>query len=111
MNANANIELNLVVDSDRDKKDLKNWFYELWNNEELVEDVKDEVIREIRRLHENNAPEFIYYKTLYHIFERFLLEQEQSGLLIEQTDLFDAEIWQTLFEFQRDAVKGRSIKF
>ncbi len=106
LNANANIELNLVVDSDRDKKDLKNWFYELWNNEELVEDVKDEVIREIRRLHENNAPEFIYYKTLYHIFERFLLEQEQSGLLIEQTDLFDAEIWQTLFEFQRDAVKG-----
>ena len=38
--ANNNIELNLEVDSNRDRRDLKAWFEEIWNNLELVEDVK-----------------------------------------------------------------------
>ncbi|HKZ58123.1 MAG TPA: phospholipase D-like domain-containing protein, partial [Thermodesulfovibrionales bacterium] len=37
-----NIELNLEVVDDRDRNDLKNWFYEIWNNDELVEDVKSD---------------------------------------------------------------------
>ena len=45
-------------------------------------------------------------KTLYHIFERFLGEQEKSGLLAEDVQLVDTVIWNTLFEFQKDAVKG-----
>lgn len=39
-----NIELNLEVDSVRDRKDLKNWFDEVWNDTALVEDVKAEVL-------------------------------------------------------------------
>jgi len=35
-----NIELNLEVDSNRDRRDLKSWFDELWNNDQLVVDVK-----------------------------------------------------------------------
>ena len=35
--ANNNIELNLEVDSKRDRNDLKDWFYEIWNNDEIVE--------------------------------------------------------------------------
>ena len=35
-----NIELNLEVDSNRDRKDLKSWFDEIWNDEKLVVDVK-----------------------------------------------------------------------
>lgn len=30
-----NIELNLIVDSDRDRDDLLAWFNELWSDEEL----------------------------------------------------------------------------
>ena len=37
---NSNIELNLVVDSDRDRDDLKAWFVDLWNDPNLVDDVK-----------------------------------------------------------------------
>jgi len=37
----SNIELNLVVDSNRDRADLKAWFDDLWNDADLVEDVKD----------------------------------------------------------------------
>ena len=101
-----NIELNLEVDDKRDLRDVKSWFDEIWDDKELVKDVKDEVLLYLEQLYQNNTPEFIYYKTLYHIFERFLGEQEESGLLAEDVQLVDTVIWNTLFEFQKDAVKG-----
>ncbi len=99
-----NIELNLEVDSRRDRQDLLNWFNELWDNQGLVEDVKAEVLQYLEQLYQNHAPEFIYYKTLYHLFEQYLEEQDESGLLAEQAHLYDTQIWKLLFEFQKDGV-------
>ncbi len=59
-----NIELNLEVDSNRDRRDLKEWFDELWNDASLVEDVKQEVLQYLEQLYRNQPPEFVYYKTL-----------------------------------------------
>jgi len=59
-----NIELNLEVDSTRDRKDLKNWFDEVWNDNTIVEDVKTDVLNYLAQLYENHSPEFIYFKTL-----------------------------------------------
>ena len=101
-----NIELNLAVDDKQDLSDVKSWFDEIWNDKELVKDVRDDVLLYLEQLYQNNTPEFIYYKTLYHIFERFLGEQEKSRLLAEDVRLVDTVIWNTLYEFQRDAVKG-----
>ena len=101
-----NIELNLEVDGRRDREDLKRWFDELWHNEELVKDVKAEVLQFLEKLYRDNAPQFIYYKTLFHIFERFLEDQARGGLLDEDIRLTDSDIWNTLFEFQKDGVKG-----
>lgn len=103
---NNNIELNLEVDSNRDRRDLKVWFDELWNDPVLVEDVKAEVLQYLDQLYQNHAPEFIYVKTLYHVFEDFLADQEKGGLLDQNIKIVDTEIWQALFEFQRDGVKG-----
>ncbi|MCL0066220.1 phospholipase D-like domain-containing protein, partial [Dehalococcoidia bacterium] len=104
--AGNNIELNLEVDSNRDRSDLKAWFDELWDDTNLVEDVKQEVLRYLEQLYQNHAPEFIYYKTLFHIFEQFLDDQTRSDLLSEKSQLVDTDIWNTLFEFQKDGVKG-----
>ena len=101
-----NIELNLEVDSRQNRRDLKVWFDELWNDAGLVEDVKQEVLLYLEQLYQNNAPEFIYYKTLFHIFEQFLADQARGGLLNEKIHIVDAEIWKALFEFQKDGVKG-----
>ena len=101
-----NIELNLEVDSKRDTRDLKAWFDELWNDAELIEDVKQDVLLYLEQLYQNNSPEFIYYKTLFHIFETFLDDLEKSDILSEQLHLFDTEIWKALFEFQKDGVKA-----
>ena len=101
-----NIELNLEVQDKRDLSDLKAWFEEIWEDESLVEDVKSEVLHYLEQLYQNHSPEFVYFKTLFHIFERFLADQDLSGLLSQQSQLIDTDIWQALFEFQKDGARG-----
>lgn len=101
-----NIELNLEVDSTRDRKDLRSWFDEVWNDSSLVEDVKDEVLNYLSLLYQNHSPELIYYKTLFHVFEDYLSEAERGNLLDEKTGFFESVVWEMLYEFQKDGVKG-----
>ena len=102
-----NIELNLVVQDRRDLNDLKLWFDELWDdNTGLVEDVKEDVLKYLEQLYIENEPEFIYYKTLFHIFENYISEHERGGLLNERIGFFESEIWGMLYKFQQDGVKG-----
>lgn len=102
----SNIELNMVVDSDRDRADLKAWFDELWNNDTLVEDVKAKVLEYLDQLYVDHAPEFIYFKTLFHVFERFLAGQAEEAQFFDNTAITDTDIWKALFDFQKDGVKG-----
>ena len=104
--ARSNIELNLKVEDNRDLSDLKLWFDELWDDVSRVDDVKEQVLTYLEQLYENHDPEFIYYKTLFHIFERYLGDQEGWGLLDEPPQLVDTQIWSALYEFQKDGVKG-----
>ena len=104
--ARSNIELNLKVEDNRDLIDLKLWFDELWDDKSRVDDVKEQVLTYLEQLYENHDPEFIYYKTLFHIFERYLGDQEGWGLLDEPPQLVDTQIWRALYEFQKDGVKG-----
>ena len=106
LGGNPNIELNLEVNDKRDRKDLKKWFDELWALEDEVKDVKGEVLEYLEQLYRPNSPEFVYYKTLYHIFERFLEEQEKGGILDKESHITESAIWKMLFKFQQDAVKG-----
>ena len=105
-NGNNNIELNLIVDGNRDRQELKQWFDELWSSETLVKDVKQDVLNYLKQLYENNTPEFIYYKTLFHIFEKFLGDAGKTDSDLGKTSLFETEIWKVLFEFQKDGAKG-----
>ncbi|PKN78577.1 MAG: ATP-dependent helicase [Candidatus Cloacimonetes bacterium HGW-Cloacimonetes-1] len=102
-----NIELNIEITDDKDRKDLLKWFDELWNDDTgLVEDVKPQVLKYLEQLYANNSPEFIYYKTLYHLFEQYLEEQDAANILTGKAGLFDSQIWNTLYDFQKDAVKA-----
>jgi SNF2 family DNA or RNA helicase len=102
----GNIELNLVVDSDRDRHDLKAWFDDLWNSSQLTKDVKQEVLQYLAQVYQNHSPEFVYFKTLYEIFKSYLDGADKTDLDLGRTTLFDTEIWRTLFEFQKDGAKG-----
>ncbi len=106
LSATPNIELNLIVDSDRDRADLKAWFDDIWTDEKLVADVKDEVLKYLSQLYVNHPPEFIYFKTLFHVFENFLTGQANDAQLFDRTAIVDTYIWKALFDFQKDGAKG-----
>lgn len=92
LSAMPNIELNLIVDGDRDRAELKDWFDQIWADEKLVVDVKEEVLRYLEQLYVNHSPEFIYFKTLFHVFERFLSGQEDDAQLFDRTAIVDTDI-------------------
>jgi hypothetical protein len=102
----SNIELNLIVQHENDRGELKDWFDRLWADPNLVADVKDEVLLYLEQVYQNQSPEFIYYKTLYQIFEKFLGDARRSDEDLGRTTLFDSDIWRALFDFQKDGVKG-----
>ena len=101
-----NIELNLVVDSQRDREDLKGWFEEIWNHDELVEDVKGEVLEYLKEVYADYDPEFVYLKTLYHIFEGVLQESKESERQQNRMLLSQSRIWNQLYKFQQAAVQS-----
>ncbi len=102
----SNIELNLEVNDKRDREDLKKWFDDLWANTNLVQDVKDEVLTYLEQLYVDKPPEFIYFKTLYHIFEKFLADEDAATILQDDIKMFDTALWRMMFEFQKDGAKG-----
>ena len=101
-----NIELNLEVDSNRDRQDLKAWFDEIWNDDKLVEDVKEKVLATLGQIGKDHAPELIYYKTLYEIFRDEIETRKTNDQTLEDTHLYDTQIWETLYEFQKEGVKS-----
>ncbi len=101
-----NVELNLVVDSNRDREDLLEWFNDWWSKDDLTEDVKEVVLSELERLYSNQAPEFIYYLTLFHIFRDFVDGERGADADLNRIALPDTHIWQTLYAFQKDGAKA-----
>ena len=101
-----NIELNLEVVNSHDRRDLKAWFDEIWNDTNHVEDVKAKVIAALNRLGKDYAPEFIYYKTLYELFRDDLEARMNNEQTLEDVHLYDTRIWNTLYAFQQDGVKS-----
>jgi hypothetical protein len=104
--ANNNVELNLRVSDDRDRADLHQWFDELWNDTSRVADVKQAVLDYLLQVYRDQSPDFIYFKTLFELFRRFLDEGRELDDLLRQIRLPDTGIWQALFAFQRDGAKS-----
>ncbi len=101
----SNIELNLEVDSKGDCADLKAWFDNLWESDQ-VHDVKAEVKRYLENLYTDKSPEFIYYKTLYHLFEDFLTDATGTEFAEANPSFLQTEIWQALYAFQKHGVQA-----
>ena len=81
-------------------------FNQMWNNKEILKDITDEVVDYISDLYKENSPEFIYYVILYNIFNEFLLDISEDDLANEKVGFKESVIWNTLYDFQKDAVLG-----
>ena len=104
--ARPNLELNLELAAAADRDALLRWFDDLWRDDETTRDAKAEVLAALERLGMAYAPQFVYYKTLFHVFAERLAEREARERAMGGIRLEDTEIWKRLYEFQRDGVKS-----
>ena len=81
---------------------LKN-FNDFWQDNENFDDVTDAIIENIENVYRENAPDFIYFVTLYNIFNEFLSDISEDVLPNEATGFKSSQIWDKLYNFQRDA--------
>lgn len=79
---------------------------QIFENEELVVDVKEELLKHLSNLYKENSPELIYYLTLYNIFGEKLLNMDDMARVKEKTGINKTKIWNSLYNFQHDAVIG-----
>ena len=78
-------------------------FDNLWNDSDKLQDVTDEVIDNITAAYNENSPDFIYFVTLYNIFNEFLEDISEDVLPNEATGFKESKIWSMLYNFQKDA--------
>lgn len=57
-------------------------------------------------IYKENTPEFIYFITLYSIFNDYLDELTEDRILKTRTGFKDTTIWNMLYKFQKDGVIG-----
>ena len=78
-------------------------FEGLWSDDVRLQEVTDEVIENITAAYNENSPDFIYFVTLYNIFNEFLEDVSEDNLPNEATGFKESKIWSMLYNFQKDA--------
>ena len=98
--------MNTFAKNNESTKDLLSTFDEIWNNKSMVSNIKKELIQSIEEISENRSPQFLYFMTLYNIFSEFIDELSEEKILKVKTGFKQTEVWNKLYNFQRDGVLG-----
>jgi SNF2 family DNA or RNA helicase len=86
--------------------EFSTFFENLWNDNVNTENVKEKLLNHLISLYKENAPEHIYYLTLYQMFKDILIKQEDYTRIKEKTGITKTKIWNILYNFQQDAAVG-----
>ena len=78
-------------------------FDQVWNDNAKMQVVTDKVLDNITNAYKENAPDFLYFVTLYNIFREFLDDLSEDDLPNEATGFKESQIWNKLYNFQKDA--------
>ena len=82
-------------------------FQNIWDDDAKLQDVTQAIVDYISSAYTDNAPEFIYFVTLYNIFSEFLDDiMSEDFLPNEGTGFRNSIVWQKLYSFQRDGAIG-----
>ncbi|MDR3290571.1 MAG: DEAD/DEAH box helicase family protein [Methanobrevibacter sp.] len=81
-------------------------FNPIWEDNTLLEDIKEEVLEHMEIIYKENPGEFIYFLSMYHIFHDYLDELREDKIVKEGTRFKETQIWKKLYKFQKDAVIG-----
>jgi len=89
-----------------DSRAYLEWFNQVWEDEDNLENVSSKVQDYFENAYKDNSPEFIYFITLYNIFNDFLEDLSLDNLPNEKVGFKESVVWSKLYNFQKDAVIG-----
>lgn len=97
----------ITINGERDKAQIvknKKVFENIWLSEQFTYDYKDELLHSLAYVYKEHSPEFAYYFTLNELYGNKI---DESVQLFERnnSDFKDSKIWNTLFDFQKEAVQ------
>lgn len=81
-------------------------FNQIWNDQDKLQDITDSLCEHIESVYQENAPERVYFLILYNIFREFLEDLQDDVLPNDLTGYQETQIWNKLFNFQKDAATG-----
>lgn len=99
-------DMNILFDEKENTDMLITQFEDIWNNDHQLKDIKDEIIKTLQVLYRENPPEFIYFLTLYKIFQDYLEDVSGEKIIKASTGFKDSIVWNKLYKFQKDGVLG-----
>ena len=105
-----NLEINLATDDGDATAELLEWFNRLWDDRRLTEDVKRRVLDALERIGGDYSPDAVYYKTLYELFRKDIQARLDGDAAADATGFTDSQIWNALYEFQKDGAKSAIAK-
>ncbi len=100
------IDNNICMVGNAETQSFLQMFDTYWNNPQFVIDVKEQILEQMKTIYKENTPEFIYFITLFSVFNDYLDELTEDKILKTRTGFKDTTIWNMLYKFQKDGVIG-----
>lgn len=100
------INFDTILTGSADKEQIAgalNTFNQIWFNEKVSSDYKDELLKSLQYVYKEHSPEFLYYFTLNELFGH-QLDTGVERFEKDSTRFKKTEIWNALFDFQKDCV-------
>ncbi len=98
--------MNTVIYDTQTTKDFLNTFNEIWENQSLVSEIKEQILHNLEEIYKDNPAQLIYFTTLYNIFKDFIGELDEENIIKSKTGFKDTIVWNKLYNFQKDGVIG-----
>ncbi len=102
----SSINFDTVINSSMDKSQIinaKRVFNQIWYGENITEDYKEQLLKSLSYVYKEHSPEFLYYFTLNELFGN-QLDYGIERFERDNNSFKKSEIWNMLFNFQKDAV-------
>lgn len=102
----TNFDMNMGFTDAENTHALLTWFDSIWNNAAAVQEAKPLLLAHLESLFKDQPPQFIYFLTLFNIFQDFLEHIDEEKIIRSKTGFKNTLVWNKLYKFQRDGVLG-----
>ncbi|WP_003544104.1 helicase-related protein [Desulfotomaculum nigrificans] len=99
----APIHFNSAVTEKAQLEHFQRLFNIIWNNNDYTEDYKMQLLESLNYVYKDYSPEFLYYFTLKELFGS-QLDSGVERFERDKTGFKKSVIWNSLYDFQKDAV-------